>query len=362
MKIKKDSAVINRIKELEEINELNCNLSEMFLYVIGDRSLVEKDEIETLAKKHDLDINDLVLDRLCDVWEINPENEDNSTIYQTYIASNVFSIDKSEFENNPYYQQIKPKEIKNKNYSLTYDFYTPYELFSYDDISVDENHHEQTKIAYFKDDFKFLVLNYKDVTWMSITPNEIKTMEPAIKKAGGNIIVFGLGLGYYAFMTSLKDEVESVTVIENDINIINIFKENLLPLFPQKRKINIVQADALEVIKKPLPCDFAFVDLWHSVEDGFDLFLEFKKQENNNSNVEFSYWLNNSFYALLRRAFITLLAEQLDGFDESHYQNGETTFDKLVNLYYRKTKDIQIQDVSNIDNLLKDDNLLSMLL
>ena len=100
MKIKKDSAISNRIKELEDINDLNCNLSEMFLYVIGDRSLVKKGEIETLAKKHNLDVNDLVLDRLCDVWEIDPENEENSTIYQTYIASNVFSIDKNEFENN----------------------------------------------------------------------------------------------------------------------------------------------------------------------------------------------------------------------------------------------------------------------
>ena len=362
MKIKKDSALINRIKELEDINDLNCNLSEMFLYVIGDRSLIGKDEIETLAKKHNLDVNDLVLDRLCDVWEIDPENEENSTIYQTYIASNVFSIDKNEFENNPYYQQIKPKEIKNKNYSLTYDFYTPYELFSYDDITVDENYHEQTKIAYFKDEFKFLVLNYKDVTWMSITPNEIKTMEPAIEKAKGDIIVFGLGLGYFAFMTSLKQEVKSVTIVENDINIINIFKENLLPLFPQKSKIKIVQADALEVIKKPLPYDFAFVDLWHSVEDGLELFLKFKRIDSQNQDVEFSYWLNNSFYALLRRAFITLLSEQLEGFDESNYQNGETTFDKLVNLYYRKTKDIQIKDVSDIDNMLEDDSLLSMLL
>ena len=362
MKIKKDSAVINRIKELEETNELNCNLSEMFLYVIGDRSLIEKDEIETLAKKHNLDINDLVLSTLCDVWEIDPENEDNSVIYQTHIASNVFSIDKNEFENNPYYQQIKPKEIKNKNYSLTYDFYTPYELFSYDDITVDENYHEQTKIAYFKDEFKFLVLNYKDVTWMSITPNEIKTMEPAIEKAKGDIIVFGLGLGYFAFMTSLKQEVKSVTIVENDINIINIFKENLLPLFPQKSKIKIVQADALEVIKKPLPYDFAFVDLWHSVEDGLELFLKFKKIESQNQDVEFSYWLSNSFYALLRRAFITLLSEQLEGFDESNYQNGETTFDKLVNLYYRKTKDIQIKDVSDINSMLVDSNLLSMLL
>ena len=362
MKIKKEPAIINRIKELQDINDLNCNLSEMFLYVIGDRYIIKKEEIETLANKHKVDVNDLVLDRLCDVWEIDPENEENSVIFQTRIAPNVFLASKNEFINNPYYQAIKPKEIKNKNYHLTYDFYTPYELFSYDDISVDEEYIEHTQIAYFQDEFRFLVLNYKDVTWMSITPNEIKTMEPAIKKAKGNIIVFGLGLGYFAFMASLKEEVKSVTIVESDINIINIFKENLLPLFPNRDKTKIVQADALDVINKPLQYDFAFVDLWHSVEDGLDFFLKFKAQEKNNPNVAFTYWLNNSFYALLRRAFITLLSEQLEGMDESNYRNEETTFDKLVNLYYQKTKNIQIQDVSDINNYLKDDSLLSILL
>ena len=362
MKIIKDQKIINHIQELEEVNELNCNLSDMFLYVIGDRNIANKDEIETLAKKHNLDVNDLMLDRLCDIWEIDPENEDNSLIYQTHIASNVFLADENEFKNNPYYKAIKPQLVKYKDYQLTYDHYTPYELFSYDDIEVNDNYTESTKAAYFKNEFKFLVLNYKDITWMSITPNEIKTMEPGLKKAHGDIIVFGIGLGYFAFMASLKPKVKSITIIENDINIINIFKNNLLPLFPNKEKIKIVQQDALEVIKAPLPYDFAFVDLWHSVEDGLDFFLKFKAQEKNNPNVEFSYWLNNSFYALLRRAFITLLSEQLEGLDASNYQKGETTFDKLVNLYYQKTKNIQIKDVSDIDNLLLDNKLLSMLL
>ena len=362
MKINKNERISQRIKELEEVNELNCNLSEMFLYVIGDRDIANKDEIETLAKKSKVDVNDLMLDRLCDIWEIDPENEENSVIYQTCIASNVFLANKNEFENNPYYQAIKPKKIQYKNYQLTYDHYSPYELFSYDDIEVDADYTEHTKIAYFQDEFKFLALNYNNVTWMSITPNEIKTMEPAIKKAKGNIIVFGLGLGYFAFMASRKQEVKSITIIENDVNIINIFKEHLLPNFPNKEKIRIVQKDAVEVIKSPLPYDFAFIDLWHSVEDGLDFFLKFKQVEKNNPTTTFTYWLDNSFYALLRRAFITLLCEQLDGLDESHYQKGESTFDKLVNFFYKKTKNIQIKDVSDIDVLLTNDKLLSMLL
>ena len=63
---------------------------------------------------------------------------------------------------------------------------------------------------------------------MSITPNEIETMEEAVKAATGKVIVYGLGLGYYPYMISLKDEVKEIVIVENDIKIINLFKLKLV--------------------------------------------------------------------------------------------------------------------------------------
>ena len=64
-----------------------------------------------------------------------------------------------------------------------------------------------------------------DVVWMSTDPNEIITMNPYIQKAHGDILVMGLGLGYYPFMTALKDDVKSITIIEKDPKVIDIFKK-----------------------------------------------------------------------------------------------------------------------------------------
>lgn len=361
MKITKNKDIKAKIEELVENNNLNYALSEMFLYAIGNREILSKEEIEFVAKKYNVDINDLVLKYLCDFWEIDPENDENDFIYQTYIAPNIFLADIEKFKSNPYYKSIKPVETKYKGYSLTYDHYAPYELFAYDDIEVDSNYIEHSKLSYFYDEYKFLAINYNDVTWMSVTPNEIKTMESAIKKAHGDIIVFGLGLGYFAYMASLKLEVKNITIIENDENIINLFINNLLPLFENKAKIKIINNDALKVIKQPLKYDFAFVDLWHNAEDGIDLYFAFKKEEKNHPNVEFSYWLERSFYALLRRAFIELLSEQISD-EKASYDYAETVFDKLVNKLYEKTKNLQIQEVSDIESLLSDESLLSLIL
>ena len=114
---------------------------------------------------------------------------------------------------------------------------------------------------------------------MSITPNEMLTILPSVERSFGKVITFGLGLGYYPFMCSLKDNVESVTIVEFDENIIKLFKEHLLPLFPINEKIKIIHADAFKYCQENNInelYDFAFMDIWHSGEDGLPFYIHFK--------------------------------------------------------------------------------------
>ena len=219
---------------------------------------------------------------------------------------------------------------------------------------------EISELGYFKKEFPFIVLNQNNVTWMSITPNEIKTMQKHIDNAYGDVHVFGLGLGYYAYMISLKENVNHIFIYEKEQRIIELFTKYLLSQFPNKDKITVIKADALEVIKKPLKGDYAFIDLWHTAEDGIELFLNIKRNENNNPNIKFSYWLDNSFYAFMRRCFISLLYEQKEGFKDSDYQTSKSTFDKMINLLYHKTKNLHISSKEQIRDLLSDDNLLKL--
>lgn len=100
--------------------------------------------------------------------------------------------------------------------------------------------------------------------WMTITPNEIETMKEAVDQAFGNVLAYGLGLGYYAYMTSGKDHVESVTVVEMNDDVIKLFTTYVVPQFKNAHKIKIIKADAFEYAQKHMSkenYDFVFTDL-----------------------------------------------------------------------------------------------------
>ena len=74
-------------------------------------------------------------------------------------------------------------------------------------------------IGYFKDEYKYPCVLENDREWMLITPNEIETMKKPISEATGNVLTYGLGLGYYAYMVSMKENgVEAAFLIRSAVD------------------------------------------------------------------------------------------------------------------------------------------------
>lgn len=117
-------------------------------------------------------------------------------------------------------------------------------------------------------------------------------MKKPISEATGNVLTYGLGLGYYAYMVSMKDNVESVTIVEKDKEIIDLFTRYILPQFKNKSKIKIINDDAFNYFKKDIYYDYVFVDIWHDPSDGIDLYLKFKSLEKD--NIKYSYWIEDT--------------------------------------------------------------------
>ena len=171
--------------------------------------------------------------------------------------------------------------------------------------------------------------------------------------------MFGLGLGYYPFMVSLKSEVKDIYVIELDQNIIDIFKENLLPLFPNKEKIHIIKGDAKEYIKNiDNSFNTIFIDLWHNPEDGLPLYLYFKQYEKKHPNTKFQYWLEQSLIALYRRYLLTIIEESLNGYSDKDYRNKS---EQLLNDIYFKTKNITLNSYDDVYLLLSNESILRLI-
>ena len=342
------------VQSLISTNNINMNVADVltnaFMYV----DAINPDEVKQYVKEG-LSENEAIYTCLFDFIGINKDDEESQSVLSEYFLNNLKKLNPKDYIDNPYVKAIKKTGRKGK-YALKYIDYAPYQLFAFDDIKVN-GYKEYSQIGYFDSKFSYLALTEGNNIWMSLNPNEIETMKPYINKARGNVLVLGLGMGYVPFMLSLKNCVKSVTIVERDQEIINLFNELIYPSFPNKEKIKIVKGDAIEYTRKAQKegtYDYIFADLWHDPEDGLPLFVELKK-----INKGIDCWLEVSMYALLRRCMITLLEEQLNSLKEEDYKFARTYTDKVINKFYQKTKNLSLE---RLDDLLSDGSLLGFLL
>lgn len=182
--------------------------------------------------------------------------------------------------------------------TLTQDEIAPLELFVLDDFEQLPDGSALPHLGWFETSFHFPAVKEDDRVWMTVTPNEINTIQPCVKASRGRVLTFGLGLGYYAFHCLLKSDVDSVTVVEQNPDIIELFRTMLLPHFPRPDALQIIQADAFDYAKMHLQAyDTVFTDLWHDVSDGLPLYQRMKALEV--EDPKYLYWIEKTLKCYL---------------------------------------------------------------
>lgn len=263
----------------------NLIMSKLSIYLNNYSDYITKEMIDNIKKEfgfNDLESFKIILTSLLEIT-------DKELIHE--FDKIVFELDKNKYEDNLYYKNISFKNIKSNKWSFRYESYKPYEAFVFNDLRK-INDKLYPCIGYFKEEYKYPAVLENNREWMLITPNEIETMEKPINEATGNVLTYGLGLGYYAYMVSMKEDVKTVTIIEKDKEIIELFNKYILPQFKYKDKIKIINMDAFEYFIKDIYYDFVFVDIWHDPSDGIDLYLKFKSLEK--KNIKYSYWIEDT--------------------------------------------------------------------
>ena len=263
----------------------NLIMSKLSIYLNNYSDYITKEMIDNIKKEfgfNDLESFKIILTSLLEIT-------DKELIHE--FDKIVFELDKNKYEDNLYYKNISFKNIKSNKWSFRYESYKPYEAFVFNDLRK-INDKLYPCIGYFKEEYKYPAVLENNREWMLITPNEIETMEKPINEATGNVLTYGLGLGYYAYMVSMKEDVKTVTIVEKDKEIIELFNKYILPQFRFKDRIRIINMDAFEYFKKNIYYDFVFVDIWHDPSDGIDLYLKFKSLEK--KNIKYSYWIEDT--------------------------------------------------------------------
>lgn len=344
----------SQLENLFEVNEINMMSADFYSSFIQNQNLdlkidtnrpLQEQISESFINFLDLDLNDKKIIKLINRLKLN----------------DITLLNPLNFTNNPYYKNVKTNNIKDFNFNLCLDSYYPLECFIYKDTtSISSDYFlEINHLGFFEKKFPFLVLKQNNIPWMSLTPNEIITMESPISNAKGNIVTFGLGLGYFTYMCLLKEDVNKVIVVEKNPKVIKLFKENLLNQFPNQSKLEIINQDAFDFINNKdnlKDINYLFLDTYHTSQDGIFMYLKFKSKEDLYPNTQFDYWIINSLRCYFRRIIITYLKERYYQIDVD-YNKINSDEDYIFKRINQILKDEVIDSYSKIQQFLENENL-----
>ena len=304
-------------------------------------ALLSNKEIKDIEDKSDFDKKNIAFDRLEKLYPINSSFIKDNIRWDTVLLSSKY------YSTNSYLKAINNLTFKEAGWTLTRNISKAYTLLPYqEEYAYGSNYNIKMGLMMFKSDYIYPSIRLYDTEWMSLNQHEIRTMEVPIQLARGKVLTLGLGLGYYAYMVSLKEEVKEVHIVEMDLELIRVFNKYLLPLFPYPEKIHIHKADAFHFINdiKDKDYDFIFSDLWHNVSDGVSAYLKLKKHFNKFAYTTCTYWIEGSLLAYLRLLVIGVM--------KGEYESHESEYDELQLFIKGRLKDYEIKTTNDIDALL----------
>lgn len=111
------------------------------------------------------------------------------------------------------------------------------------------------------DDMPIVALSEDGGVWMSDTPQAQESLEPVIKRARGDVLVAGLGIGYVPTLLSRKPNVNRIDIVEKNRDVINL-------VYPQvwTSKHRIIKGDVFRILANTsYRYDFIHIDVWMGI-------------------------------------------------------------------------------------------------
>ena len=314
----------DKMRRLEKTFELNFRLTRLYAnYLEYYNEVITSEMMVALSGDGSIDEKDGIVAILCQIFGLDIDGSaDERVLIRDYITPSVRIMNPERYRNNPYYKNIKIPEIKEGRWELKREKYPAYRGVIAADMIMRDDFLEIPPLGFFKEEFEFPAVLEDGNEWMTLTPVDLDTSDEAIERAHGKVVTFGLGLGYYTYMVSEKESVESITVVEKSPDVISLFREHILPQFSHPEKVRIVEADAFEYAEKIMPSerfDVAFVDTWRDASDGAPMYERMKALEHLSSDTEFIYWIENFLVSRIRALRYAEICERLDKGEDMTY-------------------------------------------
>ena len=305
-----------KLKRLEGVFERNFRITNLFAHYLNHYpEIITKEMVDTLTEDGDITREEALVALLTEIFGLDFDKVEDRVLIRDYLTPAVRLLDAEKYRQNPYYRNINLSDIKEGNWEIRIEKYLPYRGVICDDMIINPDFSEIPPLGFFTEEFCFPAILEGGNEWMTLTPVDLDTCEEAIKAAHGKVVTFGLGLGYYAYMASEKDEVDEVTVVELSADVIDLFKKYILPQMPNKHKIKIVNMDAFEYAERIMPkegFDLAFADTWRDASDGAPMYKRMKAFEHLSPDTKFLYWIENFLISRIRAENFASLMDKIE--------------------------------------------------
>lgn len=265
-------------------------------------------------------------------------------------------ISSDDYMNRPYYKTIKLNKINSDEFTYQTQMINANELFSLSSIQFDPNRelNDSIRLVALDKPMEVTILYQHNEVWMLDVPSEAETIDPVARKSYGNVLTFGLGIGYFPFMCMLNSDVKSITVIEKSKSVIELFNQNLRPQFPNTIPLTIIEGDAFDYWNEDTLnlYDSVFVDIWRSNDDGLVLIqklLELYLPEYN----KVDFWIESSCLEIMP-TLILLYFEALSR--NKHAKVYDKTYQRIlrkIDRYFRNMNET-IDDVTKLKDTMYD--------
>ena len=265
-------------------------------------------------------------------------------------------ISSNEYMNRPYHKTIKLDKIISDEFTYQTQMVNANELFSLSSIQFDPNRelNDSMRLVALDEPMEVTILYQHNEVWMLDVPSEAETIDPIAKKAHGNVLTFGLGIGYFPFMAMLNSNVKSITVIEKSKSVIELFNQSLKPQFPNTIPLTIIEGDAFDYWKEDVlnQYDSVFVDIWKSNDDGLVL-IEKLLESYLPDYDKVDFWIETSCLEIMP-TLILLYFESISR--NKHAKTYDKDYQRIlrkIDTYFRKI-DENIEDVFVLKNYMYD--------
>lgn len=381
MRIQNTRRNIEKMAMLMDLHMASSTVNTVLTNMINENSMIPSDidKLRTEAIKLQSQMKNTSVDKIMMMLMVEgmiaPYIGNDARMFDFFMNSllnegRVFDV--SEIQDNPYVKDIDFKDRRSGDFEFRYHSFMPYELDIYDiPRKIIEYDVDIPRISCFTEKVEYPVIFQNSIksTWMSVSPNEINTMKQPIRNAKGKVLTLGCGMGYFAYMASLKADVESITIVEREQSVIDLFTSFILPQFKTKDKITVIKDDAIEYMMNLEDglYDYCFADIWIGVMD-FEPYIETKEVCKRFRKMRMEYWIEDAFGILLSshiyiemlKAFSNNMNVPLGNMNDNEFPIPENE-KKLADYVARLVENVEIEKPEHIDYYLTPRNITSLL-